>query len=211
MKIPCPSCGGEVVFQRTLSIFAVCPYCASTLLRSDINVEVVGKMATLSDDWSPIQVGTMGRIGPVSFTVAGRVTLRWERGTWNEWFLYSDDQNHGWLSEAQGFYCVSFPADFPPSAPQDQALLKTGTSFQIGDGQYTIKDIKQAQCIGSQGELPFCGAVGRKSISVDCTGADGLFACLDYSGDGCLAFVGKFYNFADLHFSGLRELDGWER
>jgi uncharacterized protein (DUF983 family) len=53
----CPSCGAPVVFKSASSVFAVCEYCQSTLVRHDQNLEDIGKMAALVEDRSPLQLG----------------------------------------------------------------------------------------------------------------------------------------------------------
>ena len=56
----CPSCGAPVVFKSAASIFAVCEYCQSTLVRHDQALEDIGKMAALAEDRSPLQLGSEG-------------------------------------------------------------------------------------------------------------------------------------------------------
>src|SRR6266702_4317560 len=58
--VACPSCGASVDFKSAASILAVCEYCRSTLVRQDINVENIGKMAELKLDGSPLQLGAQG-------------------------------------------------------------------------------------------------------------------------------------------------------
>ena len=108
VKVNCPSCGASVAFQSSVSILAVCEHCNSTLVRHDINVEDVGKMATLQIDGSPLQPGVLGEYKGVGFSVVGRIQLRYDRGIWNEWHLMFSDGRSGWLGEAGGTYAVSF-------------------------------------------------------------------------------------------------------
>ena len=104
----CPSCGAPVQFQSAASILAICEYCKSTLVRHDLNLEDIGKMAQLQTDGSPLQLRAEGKYRGVHFGVVGRIQLRFERGLWNEWHLLFDDMRSGWLGEAQGTYAVSF-------------------------------------------------------------------------------------------------------
>ena len=207
-RVPCPACGAEVKFVNRASVFAVCEYCQSTLVRHDLNVETLGKMAVLNDDWSPMQKGTEGRLHGAHFALVGRVKLQWERGTWNEWCMWFDDARQGWLSEAQGFYYLSFPLDSPPALPKREEL-ESGNTVPIGGTTYVIDDIKEATCIYSEGELPFAAMPGRRSTSVDLTSPGRGFACIDYSDEGVALYLGEFQNFDELHFSNLRALDGW--
>lgn len=86
----CPSCGAPVVFQSASSVFAVCAYCSSTLVRHDQNLEDIGKMAALVEDRSPLQLGTEGSYKGVHFALIGRIQIKYEQGIWNEWHLLFD-------------------------------------------------------------------------------------------------------------------------
>ncbi len=87
----CPSCGAPVVFKSASSIFAVCEYCQSTLVRHDQALEDIGKMAALVDDRSPLQLGAEGSYKGVHFALIGRIQIRYSQGYWNEWHLLFDD------------------------------------------------------------------------------------------------------------------------
>ena len=104
----CPSCGAPVVFKSASSVFAVCDYCQSTLVRHDQALEDIGKMAALVEDRSPLQLGAEGSYKGVHFALIGRIQIKYSQGYWNEWHLLFDDMRTGWLSEAGGEYVVSF-------------------------------------------------------------------------------------------------------
>jgi len=166
-------------------------------------------MALLQDEWSALQLQTSGKYRGVTFTLVGRVRLSWESGNWNEWFCYFDDAQHGWLSEAQGFYQISVPC----AAGQLPALneVTTGLSISIAAHSYTVKDIKKVKCTYSEGELPFKAVLGRSSVSVDLASTGNNFACIDYSEDGVNVYSGEYCKFEEFRFSYLRELDGWRK
>src|SRR5437867_3521525 len=104
----CPSCGATVEFKSSASVFAVCEYCHSALVRHDLDIENLGRMADLKVDGSPIRLGAQGRYREVHFGLIGRIQLRYERGIWNEWHILFDDGRSGWLGEAQGTYAITF-------------------------------------------------------------------------------------------------------
>ena len=106
--IACPSCGAPVPFRSSLSVSAVCPYCQSLLVRNDLAVEDLGKVAALPRDMTPFQVGTDAYDGDSRITLVGRLRLGWDDGFWNEWFFVSDGGRKGWLAEAQGTFAISF-------------------------------------------------------------------------------------------------------
>ena len=209
LKLSCPACGAEIEFKARVSVFGVCSFCHSMVVRHDMNLENIGKMADLPPDMSPLQLGTRGRFGNSNFELVGRLKLGWEQGHWTEWYALFDNGKEGWLAEAQGFYMVSFSIDDPSALP-DLKTITVGRSFPLAKGKlFEVEDIKQATCIGSEGELPMKGPKGRKSTSVDLAGPDNEFACLDYSEEGVRLFVGRYAEFEDLKFTMLREVDGW--
>ena len=107
-SLSCPACGGQVVFKSRASIYAVCSYCKSTLLRQDMELEKYGSVAEVQWDQPPLQIGTRGKYGFNPFEVIGRYRMAWAEGYWNEWYILFDDGRDGWLAEAQGFYAVLF-------------------------------------------------------------------------------------------------------
>ncbi len=208
MKLNCPACGAEVTFKVKSSIFGVCSFCNSTLVRHDMNIESLGKMSELPQDMSPIQIGTSGVFERSKFEVVGRQKVAWTDGSWNEWYLLFDDGRDGWLGDAQGHYMVSFQVRDPQKLPTI-SQVKINSSVQLGGHSYTVEDIKEVVCSGSQGELPVKSVKGRKSTSVDLSGPDKRFGNIDFSVDGDRLFFGKYIEFDDLKFMNLRELDGW--
>ena len=204
----CPSCGAKIVFQSAASILAVCDYCKSTLVRRDLDVENVGKMAELQQDGSPLQLHAEGKYRQVHFAVVGRIQLRYEQGLWNEWYLLFDDMRRGWLGEAQGTYAVSFLTELPEKPPAFQEL-KVGQQLTLGGKLFEVRDLQSALCIGGEGELPFQVGPGYEVPAADLVGNENTFATIDYSEEEPLVFMGEYVEFDQLQLSGLTEFDGW--
>ncbi len=199
----CPSCGAPVVFKSAGSVFAVCEYCQSTLVRHDQALEDIGKMAALAEDRSPLQLSAEGSYDGVHFALIGRIQIRYSQGYWNEWHLLFDDMRTGWLSEAGGEYVVSFLQHVQEPLPAF-ADLKIGQRFSIAGQPWTVSNIEQAECVAGAGELPFKVGAGYPVAAVDLrNGAN--FATLDYSETPPLLFVGKPVDFASLKMANLRE------
>ena len=204
----CPSCGADVKLQSAASVLAVCDYCKSTLIRRDLDVENIGRMAELQSDGSPIQLRVEGNYRNLHFAIVGRIQLRFKQGLWNEWYLLFDDQQAGWLGEAQGTYAISFSALVPETLPAfDQ--LKIGGCLPLQGKSYEVVNIESALCIGGEGELPFLVGAGYAAPVADLQGPGKAFATLDYSEESPLVFLGEYLEFDEFHFSGLREFDGW--
>ncbi len=209
-KLTCPQCGASVTFQSSMSAVAICEYCKSTLVRHDVNLENVGKMADLKVDGSPLQLGAYGKYAGVHFAVAGRIQYRFDRGLWNEWFLVFDDMRvgGGWLGEARGSYAISFLSEVSESIPQFHEL-EAGRMVRLNGLVYQIEDLQSARCIAGEGELPFKVGAGYEAPVADLKGPARKFATLDYSEDKPLVFLGELVEFAELGLGNLRAFDGW--
>jgi len=218
-RFACPSCGAEVGFQSAVSVYAVCPYCESMLVRGDVDVTAIGKMAALPDDMSPLQVGTEGRLEALHFGIIGRLKVGWSDGMWNEWHILMDSGERGWIGEAQGFFSLSFE-NGTELQPDDRRFitgrlklgrhsLEPGFEISVAGKPLRAVDIKDATCLGSEGELPFQAPKGRKTVSIDFTGPGGSFATVEVEGEAVRLYHGRYVEWDDFHFSNLRPLEGW--
>jgi hypothetical protein len=201
----CPSCGAPMTFRSSFSVYAVCSFCGSTVLRTDRDVSLIGTMADLPDEMTPFQVGTGLSWHTDTYTLAGRVRMGWADGAWNEWFMDSANSK-GWLSEAQGFLALAFETPVPRRLDAPVAL---GDVIEIAAGKFRVSDIKQAVCIGSEGELPFHAPPGRTATYYDMLSPAGGFAGLEQSGNERRLYVGDYVAFDDLRFTNLRDVEGW--
>lgn len=232
---PCPNCGAPVAFPSAIAVFAVCGFCRSSVVRRDAHVEAMGQQAQLPPDLSPLQVGTQGTWNGKAFTLVGRVRVGYREGTWNEWCADFGDGTWGWIAEAQGLYMASLevapPDDLPGVAAwrerrEESGLREGGTLLdaRLGRGrealavgavvciagvEYTVRDTKQTEVLGSEGWLPFVAVPGRSAISGDLGAPGRRFANVEYAEDGIRVFLGSVGTFRELAFSNLRPLPGW--
>jgi hypothetical protein len=207
-SVACPSCGAPLTIKTESSLIIVCGYCDSTLMRQDMNLAMVGKMAKLEDDGSPIQLGTTGTYRGVPFSVIGRIQLEYPSGYWNEWYIDLDDARAGWLGDGQGQYTVTFLVEPTPKLPPFESL-KLGHAVEVGAEDFQVTEISQSRCIAGAGELPFSVKSGYDLPVADLSGLGNRFATLDYSETPPLAFVGERMEFDELSLAGLREFEGW--
>ena len=207
MKIAhCPSCGASVSFRAAASVYAVCEFCRSTLLRDGESLKNLGRMADLLEDPSLIRIGSEGTFRGLHFGVIGRIQLTYEGGFWNEWYVLFDDANTGWLSEAGGDYVVSRQVTVSEALPAFETLAPEMQVTIAGNG-YTITDLETARCIAGQGELPFKVEAGYAVDTADLRGND-RFVTIDYSETPPLVFVGYPARFEELKLVNLRETAG---
>ncbi|MBI3563770.1 MAG: DUF4178 domain-containing protein [Elusimicrobia bacterium] len=206
----CPACGAAAAFSTSIALFAVCPFCRSLVMRKDMDLEALGKVAQLQPDGTPLQVGARGKYKGAPFTVVGRVQMRMPVGFWNEWALMFEDGRQGWLGEAQGTYAVSFYVK--SDAPADHAALAEGSKVDLAGETFTVRDASEARYESAEGELPFRPPLGLTETvpSVDLVAPGGRFATIDYSEKPPLVFVGEYQEFDALEFTNLRKIEGWE-
>lgn len=208
LTLSCPSCGANVNFQSKSSVFAVCSYCKSSLVRHDVNLEAVGKIADLRDDLTPIQIGTTGKFENEVFDVLGRLKVAYEDGFWNEWYVLFGGSGIGWLAEAQGFYAICKP-DVDIKIPARDGLVP-GKVLDFGRrGYFEVEDMHLVSCIYSEGELPLSAVQGRQSLSVDLTGFEDQMATIEYAENENRLFIGSYQDFDLFQFKNLRPIDGW--
>ncbi|WP_295006364.1 DUF4178 domain-containing protein [uncultured Dechloromonas sp.] len=203
LSASCPSCGAPVVFKSASSVFAVCAYCQSTLVRHDQALEDIGKMAALVEDRSPLQLGSEGQYEGVHFALIGRIQIKYSQGTWNEWHLLFDDMRTGWLSEAGGEYVLTFMAQVREPVPAF-AELKIGQRLLVASRAWTVSNLENAECVAGQGELPFKVGAGYPVAAADLRN-ESHFATLDYSETPPLLFVGEAVEFKSLRMANLRD------
>jgi hypothetical protein len=207
-KRSCPSCGAPVLF-RSAAPYAVCSHCQSLLVRRDANIETIGRVAAVPDDFSPFQLGTTGNFDRHRFVLVGRLRKTWDQGSWNEWCAAFDDQRFGWLAEAQGDLVMTFASGPAAGAPTGLMELAIGSQSRIDGQSYTVTDIKQVACTGAEGELAR-GAVSSVAMtSMDLRGPGLAFATWEIAGNQAQLFTGRFVEFEDCGFSQLRVLGDW--
>lgn len=186
----------------------VCPFCRSIIVRHDVDLTRVGVVSDLPDDSSPLQIGATGTVDQHSFTVTGRIIYEYDGGGWNEWHLASGPSSFGWLSDAMAEYAVTSPVRRPPTLPDAQELTR-GRRLVIDAVSYEVATVTLARYRGVEGDLPFEYWDKQAVRFVDLRSETGRLATIDYSETPPLVFAGRFYEFRELHLSGLRRFEGW--
>jgi hypothetical protein len=210
----CPQCGGQVVFRWAQSVQTTCPYCTSILVRTDVNLELVGQVSSFPNDPSPIQIGTEGVYENKPFVVLGRICYEYDDGGWNEWHIVFNTGESGWLSDAQLQYAIT------RIVPWDAALdpyingkhgfnLSPGTVILINNTIYTVATLTKARYRAVEGELPFQYWDKSYCRFVDLRTSDARFMTIDFSEQPALLFDGRAVEFDQLRLTNLRQFEGW--
>lgn len=202
--VSCPSCGAPVQFQSHASVMAVCEFCRAALLKDADSVKDVGKISSVLEDFSPIQLHAAGVFGARSFTVVGRIQLRYEQGMWNEWFLLFDDGSASWLGDSSGLYVITTPRATTGALPGFSDITP-GAQYKIGAETFTAAERREAECIGGQGELPFRVGDGWRVRVADLR-RGAAFVTLDYTdGEVPVVYNGMAVTLPELKFQLLRD------
>lgn len=208
MEIHCLECGAALTLQSSATVFIVCSYCKSTMVR-DQDWTHFGRMADLPPEVTPLQVGVKGLYQGESFELIGRLRLHWQDGNWNEWCALFSKNRIGWLAEAQGFYMLSFALDEKLQLP-DPSNLRPGDTVDLGrKGLFVVDDCKVTRCVGSEGELPFPAPAMLEFLSIDCSDSKGQFLSIEKMNEELRVSTGRYLEFKDFQFKHLRQLDGW--
>ncbi|EJU09241.1 transmembrane protein [Sphingomonas sp. LH128] len=210
----CPSCGAALPVRSAALPYSTCAYCRSLLLRDGVEVQDIGKVAVLSPDVSPIQLGTSLRVEGLVLTVVGRVRWGWADGSWNEWLLDGGDGTERWLGEAMGaFMLTAARADLLEQPMiQDFAAggeIVVGARLMVEGVTLLAIDGKEAECLGSEGDLPFPTLPGRTMTSIDFRGPNREAVSLQRDAREASVWLGYYSDLASLAPSNLRAIDGW--
>ncbi len=213
-SLNCPSCGAALPVRDPALPYSTCAYCQTLVRRGAGTVEAVGTVAALPPDVSPIQIGTTTTHDGIAATVVGRVRWGWTDGSWNEWFLRAADGRAFWLGEAMGMYMLTseYPAVLDVPAIKNFAdgnPMARDCTVKAGGKWLTATDIKEARCLGSEGDLPFATLPGRTLLNVDFRGAEGEALSVQRDADGTTAWLGVWTDLAGLKPANLRQIEGW--
>jgi uncharacterized protein (DUF983 family) len=202
--VSCPSCGAPLSFRSHASVMAVCEFCRATVVKDLDSVRDLGKMSEVLEDYSPVQIGTAGSVGGRSFTVIGRIQLRYASGIWNEWFLLFDDGSNGWLGDSSGRYVITTERPLGDIYPGFD-MIRPGRELELEAGRFVAAEKRVARCIGGQGELPFRVGEGWEARVADLRQGR-AFLTLDYSdGDKPVLYAGSAVTLEEMGAQLLRD------
>jgi hypothetical protein len=205
----CPQCGAKVEFRWSGAVQAVCEFCGSILVRSDLDLKKVGTVADWAlEDASPIQINSEGVFDNKAFVVVGRIIYEWAQGGWSEWYLMFNDGSFGWLSDAQLEWAVTrqFASNEVPHTP---VHMKPGKAFKFGKTDFEVSSVTKAHYKGVEGQLPFQYWDKTDVLFVDLRTHSREFATVDFSDPQPLLFIGRFVEFEELRLTNLRQFEGW--
>jgi hypothetical protein len=172
------------------------------VVRKNLDIEALGKVAECQPDGSPISVGTQGGYQSKAFQVIGRIQLAYEGGYWNEWYLQFSDNSNGWLGEALGQYFISF-AESDASAFSNFRDLELGVEFDYDDQDWVVLDRKTVKLSSFEGELPYVIQSQNPFLTIDLRNTKGEGLTVDFSDAQASLYRGRWMKFSELELTGL--------
>lgn len=231
-KITCHGCGAPVEFKTTSSLVAVCPFCSTVVAKSQEDIEAYSKKSSVIQDFSKIQIGTTGRFKTHSFTVIGRIQLKYYYGFWNEWFILFDNGLTGWLSDVLDEYIITIETNNQNkeilkeiwnlnfedlnfdssnnklSVPISFSKVEVGKNYFLNNQLFFCQDISVGEIVGAQGEIAFNVNKNPQFKAVDLK-KDNQFVTIDYSEEGKspIVYIGESFPESELFLSNTRTLE----
>lgn len=209
MKTSCPNCGGPIEFRYDDSFVRVCDHCRNAVLRTDRDVESLGKVADLVPIESPLALFAEGRFGSQGFLLVGMAQIKHPAGgIWQEWYAKLDGGKWGWLAEAQGRYYLTFEDPVETAGFPAFEQLQPGRTVELPlNGRtvtFTISEANTASYVAASGELPYKLVPDGTFRFVDLDDGQGTFATVDFGaeGDTPAVYVGHQVTLDDLGIRG---------
>lgn len=204
----CPQCGASVRFESAGAVMVVCGACRSTITRDAEAARRVGEMAEVVEDYSVIQLGTRGISAHRGFRVVGRLQMKYDAGSWNEWYVAFNDGTDGWLSDSGGQYAVTRRNAAPGAGVLLPAFddVRVGQPLKVADVLHTVSDRRKARCVGGEGELPMVVGDGWEAHVVDARRGS-TFITVDYSDSPPVIYSGTASARLSLQADTLRRKD----
>lgn len=207
-RAPCPGCGAPVEFRSAQSTHAICAYCQSMVVRSGEVLQRLGKMAEVFDDHSPLRLMASGRINvdgqDQPFTLIGRLQYQGEEGRWTEWIAFLQDGASATLSEDNGAYVFTRPAQLGRDVPAPEQL-RVGMTTAVAGQPFSVAANMQVRLVSAQGELPKLPPLGQPFALVELRGPDGELLSIDYGSAPPQVQRGRAVRLQDLRLTGLKD------
>ncbi len=189
-EVACPKCGAAHQVVNPGITTLVCSSCHAVVYWGADGALQVGSESILPANQSRLFLFASGALDGVTYQVVGHVRYDYGHGTWDEWYLQTDDGRSLWVSEDERVITEEAPVD--ASAAPPYGSLKVGTPVDLGGTVYTVRELATATCVGSEGQLPLPVFPGDSYPYADLASEDGTsFATLEYAADGARAFAGR--------------------
>lgn len=204
-QLRCPNCGSEHSLANPGITMLVCDHCQTVVYWDDETVLKTGTQSILPDNDSRLFMHATGKLMGRGFEVVGHLRYSHGRGTWEEWYLQTDDGGIAWLSEDERKLSLERFLRPDPNMPPPEGL-RVGMQLTLGDSLFSVREVGRAECVGGEGQLPFTVLPGERYPYADLATLDGTrFATLEYDeGSAPRCFTGEVLDHQQLSITDER-------
>lgn len=196
MEVQCPNCGAPLSMPQGREVKTiVCEYCGTQADLSGAQAKVMGiNPKGLDPDFS-LEIGTVGKLGDVSWAVSGRLLLSntdtSQEHLQRRYLLHNPEKEPLWLMQDGGhFYLVESTEKQPVLDPL--LLDKPRTPVQIGtDEVYRFAEAGESRVLWVDGALPWRLAVGNSFVWANLVAPPRIFL-VESSGAALRCYTGKY-------------------
>ncbi len=198
-NIGCPRCGAPNELVNPGITMFDCSSCDALVYWTPEHGVASGERSILPENDSRLYLGARGAVVGRRFSVVGHVRYDHGQGAWDEWHLSLDDGSEGWFSEDERRLLrqqrLGDDAALPP-----RSALRLGEDADVDGETFVVRELGEATCVGSEGQLPFAHLLGEVYAYVDLVSGDGKrYASLEYDeGERPSAFLGVVVPHDDL-------------
>lgn len=156
----CPNCGDAIVPAFKNVRLITCASCGTSLFLEDEAARLAGQAGVMHDVPMLFGLGDIVRLGNVMLTLHGQARFSYGRGTWDEFWGLSQDDQPFWLSLDEGDMVLQQGID-PSAAPKTATSLRPGAMLQFYGESYKVTEIDEAECLAVKGSFDEALQVGE--------------------------------------------------
>jgi len=167
--IRCPNCGAPLEILGGRSVQSItCVYCGSVIDLTQ-HYKIVAKFQNIKLSYYPIQLGMVGKIHRIKFTVIGFVAYSTQKNSkkieWVDYALHSPIYGYAWLTYENGTFVFSRRIRKSPNVNMKRLHFKD--SFKFEDRKYRIYEKYNSYVVSVGGSLTYIAKQGDYSFNVE--------------------------------------------
>lgn len=178
-QLKCPNCGGEHTLVNPGITMLTCDFCSTVVYWGEETALQMGEKSILPEGDTRLFMHATGKLDGTPFEVVGHLRYQHGTGTWDEWYLQLGNGGVAWLSEDERH--LSLETATPSTGAPPLGQLQTGDAVTLSGEAYSVRELGEARCEGSEGQLPFKILPEERYRYADLASLDGTrFATLEY-------------------------------
>jgi hypothetical protein len=149
--LSCPNCSATHTVQLREATFLFCDKCRH-LVASRYPTEDMQVSDEFPEDWTFIQIGTVGKYKDHPFKITGRVRLQLRNDYKNFWCAEHKNGHHLWIIESFASFCI-FSEPWKRYSGQANTL-HAGALIEVGEPKQLVGEyVEKCEAIQYGGEL----------------------------------------------------------